>query len=255
MFALRLLLCIGLLGNVVACGNSDTETQDEIAEQIQLQSGVLSLVRGEQDNFDRLALDGEIVVTRESEQLRIFNTFMHGNQDIVLFGSHCGGTACATDNLAFLVLQKDQRPMLVEHEELYAYAKDIKAEQQAEGITVYLGYSGGQARYADLSGSELSFRLEAPKEKVLRDDLCEWLYNDGLKACVSAKETNNSCENPQIEFVGYVMRGLQAISEHPGFISTGFDQRCAQACQQSDIGNYESFSQEVCSIGLVQATN
>lgn len=249
MSILRLWLCVSLLTGLVACSETSSEQASGSDSMVKLRNGTLTLEksRADIDVLDSITLDQQVIVKRDSEQLYFLNDFTHGEQDIVVFGSRCEGTACATEHYSILVLEKDKQPMLIEHEDLYAYPNDIKVEQVADGLTLDLGFSQGKKRYADLRGDSLSFRLEKAEETKLRDDRCEWLYHDGLGACVNAKASVASCENPQVEFVGYLMRGLQAIAEQPGFIKSHFDTRCIEACKQGDRGDYESFSKAVCS--------
>lgn len=248
MSILRFLFYIGLFTGLVACSDTSTKHNVESDSTLTLRHGTLTLEKSHSDveALDSIALDQEVIVNRSSEHLYFVDHFTHGQQDIVVFGSRCEGTACATEHYSILVLADNQPAMLIEHDDLYAYPNEIKVEQTTEGLTLNLGFLQGKQRYADLSGDRLSFRLEEAQETKLRDDRCEWLYHDGLGACVSAKEKISSCENPQVEFVGYLIRGMQAIAEQPGFVNSHFDTRCIDACKQGDRGDYESFAQAVC---------
>ncbi|WP_020558296.1 hypothetical protein [Thiofilum flexile] len=249
--ALVLLSCL-----LIACNDpqeSVTEvktTDSNRTASINTSAGTLKIAVGENTVPDSLFLNGDLIFQREREQLRFYGQQKRAQDEVVLMGSSCG-VSCATDQLFWVVLKEGTQPEIIEDRQFYANPLDISIlPAEPDKLTVNLGFSQKQRRYADLEGNVLSFRLEPVTEsdKILAGDLCTWLHTEALPACISARATEPDCVNPQTEFPDYMDQRLGMLNEYPGFNGDAFGALCANACEKEDIPDYKTFASTVCGI-------
>ena len=145
------------------------------------------------------------------------------------------------------MVRQGAEPKVVKAEDFYAYPHKIKTLQDGKTIKLKLGYSGGKRKLATLEGEQLTVRLEDVPPQPLEKEHCKWLHSDAMSACVEARSNNPDCSSPQGDFSGAVMRGVAAMADYPGFVQSGFDQQCQQACQNGKASDYVVFAGDVCS--------
>lgn len=211
--------------------------------------GTLEIVRSQQDApLDSVSLDGKIFLKRDFEYLTLYHYFVQPERDVVLMGANCGGTGCPFDELFFVVLRDGAAPVIFTDDQMYAFPNELDATQQDGVIRVGLGYLEGKQQTAFLhKNSPPEIVLSEPLQRPLEQEYCEWLHADAMNACVEYQDTDARCEDPQGGFVGYLMRGVAAIADRPGFVSAAFDQACVAACKTGAPSDYTVFATQVCS--------
>ena len=212
--------------------------------------GTLKIAMGENTIPDSLFLEGELIFQREREQLRFYGQQRRSLDEAVLLGSSCG-VSCPTEQLFWVLLKAGAKPQIIEDHQFYAYPLDIKVlPLETDKLTVSLGFSQKQRRYADLVDSTLIFRLEPviESDKALTGDLCTWLHTEALPACINARTTEPDCVSPQTEFPDYIDQRIGMLNEYPGFNSDVLDALCVNACAKEDIPDYKTFANTVCGI-------
>lgn len=249
--AVVLLSCLLLGCNDPQEATKPTTTTDSArVASIATSVGTLKIAIGENTTPDSLFLDGELVFQREREQLRFYGQQRRSADEAVLVGSSCG-VSCPTEQLFWILLKAGTKPLIIEDRQFYAYPLDIKIlPAEGDKLTVDLGFSQKQRRYADLVEQSLSFRLEpvAENDKALTGDLCTWLHTETLPACINARTTEPDCVSPQTEFPDYIDQRLGMINEYPGYNKDVFDALCVNACAKEDIPDYKTFANTVCGI-------
>lgn len=240
---------------LVGCG-SDGEyydrklnAGDNLDTVLETRFGTLEVVRSHQDApLDAVSLDGKTFLKRDFEYLTLYHYFVQPERDVVLMGANCGGTGCPFDELFFVVLREATPPVVFTDDQMYAFPNEIDATQTDGVIRVGLGYLEGKQQTAFLhKNSPPEIVLSEPLQRPLETEYCEWLHRDAMNACVEYKDTDEKCDDPQAGFVGYLMRGVAAIADRPGFVSTAFDQACINACQTGVAADYSTFAPQVCS--------
>lgn len=240
---------------LVGCGNDgeyydrELNAGDNLDTVLETRFGQLEVVRSHQDApLDAVNLDGETFLKRDFEYLTLYHYFVQPERDVVLMGANCGGTGCPFDELFFVILREGTAPVVFTDDQMYAFPNEIDALQADGVIRVGLGYLEGKQQTAFLrKNSPPEIVLSEPLLRPLETEYCKWLHSDAMNACVEYKDTDAKCEDPQAGFVGYLMRGVAAIADRPGFVSTAFDQACVDACQTGAAADYSPFATQVCS--------
>ncbi len=226
----------------------ETLLPENTPDKLNIRAGLLEIGRSDFNSPpDSLVLNGKVVYKDEGNYLALYKIFTFPDHDAVLFSSNCGGTACQTDDFAFLVVKQGAEPKVVEADDFYAYRTVVKTMQDGNNIKLNLGYSGGKRKLATLDGEQLTIHLEDVPPQPLEEESCQWLHKDAMSACVEARDRNPDCSDPQGDFAGVIMRGVAAMADYPGFVQSGFDQQCQQACRDGKASDYVTFSGEVCS--------
>lgn len=259
------LVCVLVASWLVGCGGDDEyydrklNDGDALETRLETRFGTLEVIRSHQDSpLDAVTLDGKVFLKREFEYLTLYHYFVQPKRDVVLMGANCGGTGCPFDELFFVVLRDDAEPTIFTDDQMYAFPNEIDALQKEGTIRVGLGYVEGKQQTAFLhkqtgSGAKLSSKLKLeivlsePLQRPLETEYCEWLHTDAMNACAEYQDTDAKCEDPQAGFVGYLMRGVAAIADRPGFVSSAFEQACIGACKTGAPIDYATFATEVCS--------
>ncbi|MEB4591966.1 hypothetical protein VSS37_13315, partial [Candidatus Thiothrix sp. Deng01] len=227
---------------------TETPLPENAPDTLKTRTGLLEIGRsGFGAPPDSLVLNGKVVYKDEGNYLALHQMFSLPDHDAVLFSSNCGGTACQTDDFAFLVVRQNAEPAVVKADGFYAYPSAVKTRRDGDDIKLDLGFSGGKRKLAVLKGEQLAIRLEAVPAQPLEEAQCKWLHSDAMPACVEARANNPDCSDPQGDFSGAVMRGVAAMADYPGFVQQGFDQQCQQACRDGKASDYAIFGGEVCS--------
>lgn len=210
--------------------------------------GTLKIAMGENTVADSLFLNGELIFQRVREQLRFYGQQKRAQDEAVLVGSNCG-VSCPTDQLVWVVLKPNAKPLILEDRQFYAYPDEIKLlPPEGDKLSIDLGFSQQKRHYADLMGDTLSFRLEpVPEEtKVLNEEACSWLHAEVLPACIDARKTEPDCINPQTELPDFIDQRLSRVNDNPGFNSDSFATLCENACKKEEIPVYKTFASLVC---------
>lgn len=256
MYVLRRVAAM-YLASCLLLGCNDTQETTKATTSSQAKTatlttelGTLKIAMGENAIADSLFLNGELIFQRAREPLQFYGQKKREQDELVLVGSSCG-VSCPTDQLAWIILRANAEPQIVEDRQFYAYPADIKLIDQAAGvISVDLGYSQKQRRYADLTGSTLKFRLEpvAASDQVLNEEACNWLHSEVLPACIDARKTEPDCISPHTEFPDFMDQRLNRVDDYPGFNGDRFEALCETACKTEEIPNYKAFASSVCGI-------
>lgn len=228
----------------------ETYIQEVPVEENALQTrfGKLELARSEPEMPpDTLSLDGKPVFQQEAFYLSLHQYIKQNQRDIVLFGSNCGGTACPQNQFYFLLLDKSKDPEIRSEDDFTAYPDDLKLNVDGDRLLLDLGFQAGKHKVATLQGDQLSIQLENVAKSFLGEENCRWLYDEALSACRDYRDTDPTCQDPQASFAGYLMRGVAAVGEHPGFMADAFGRRCKIACESDKTVDYPTFAKEVCS--------
>jgi hypothetical protein len=196
---------------------------------------------------DTLTLDKQQLFQQEGFYLSLHYYVKQNTRDVVLFGSNCGGTACPQHQFYFLLLNKDANPEIVTHPDFSAIPEDLTLNVDGDRLLLDLGFQAGKHKNAVLQTNKLGIELETVPKSFVGEENCRWLYDEALGACKEHQETDTSCRDPQINFPGYLTRGIAAVREHPGFIHEAFERRCKIACESTKIVDYPTFAKEVCS--------
>lgn len=198
---------------------------------------------------DTLSLDGKPVFQKEAFYLSLHQYIKQNQRDVVLFGSNCGGTACPQNQFYYLLLDKDKAPDIKTGDAFTAYPDDLKLSVDSDRLILDLGYQAGKHKTAILQGENLNIALETVSKSFLGEENCRWLYDEALSACRDNHGGDVSCQDPQASYAGYLIRGIAAVGEHPGFNNEAFSRRCKIACESDKTVDYPTFAKEVCSKG------
>lgn len=251
--------CVFVAGWLFGCSNDNEyydrklNEGDKLETLLETRFGTLEVMRSQQDApLDAVSLDGKPFLKRDFEYLTLYHYFVQPKRDVVLMGANCGGTGCPFDELFFIVLRDDAEPTVFADDQMYAFPNEIDALQKDGTIRVGLGYVEGKQQTAflhkhDAAGTKLEIVLSEPLQRPLEVEYCEWLHTDAMNACAEYKDTDAKCEDPQAGFMGYLMRGVAAIADRPGFVSAAFEQACIGACKTGAAIEYTAFATEVCS--------
>jgi hypothetical protein len=218
-------------------------------DTVQTRFGKLEIVQGATTDkpSDTLNLDGKQVFRQDGFFLSLHQYIRQNERDLVLFSSNCGDTSCPRDQLYFLLLDKDSKPEVISKENFFAYPDDIGLQAEGERLILDLGFEAGQHKSAVMEGKELSITLKKAEKTFLGEEDCQWLYNDALGACQEYRDTDTKCAEPQSSFSADLMRGVSALSDHPGFGSDAFGRYCFSTCDTSARPAYPAFAKDVCS--------
>jgi uncharacterized protein YecT (DUF1311 family) len=227
---------------------AESDLPEETPNKLKTRAGLLEIARSDFNSPpDSLALNGKVVFKEENYYLSLYRVFSFADHDAVLFASNCGGTACQTNDFAFLVVKQGAESTVIKADDFYAYPNAVKTTQDGNTVKLALGFSGGKRKQATLDGEQLTIRLDDVPPQPLEEEHCKWLHTDAMPACVEGRTANPDCSEPQGDFSGAVMRGVAAVADYPGFVHSGFDQQCQMACQQGQAADYTSFGSAVCS--------
>lgn len=221
---------------------------EETPDKLQTRAGLLEIAHSDFNSPpDSLVLNGKVVFKEEGFYLSVYQLFSFSDHDAVLFSSNCGGSGCPANDFAFLVVRQGTEPKVIKVDGFDAYPSEVKTKQEGNAVKLNLGFSAGKRKLATLEGEQLTIRLEDVAPQALDETQCKWLHTDAMPACVEARTTNPDCADPQGTFAGVIMRGVAATSDYPGFVHSGFDQQCQQACQTGKAADYAAFGSAVCS--------
>lgn len=217
-------------------------------DAVQTRFGKLEIVRSAADKPpDTLNMDATQVFRQEGFFLALHQYVRQNERDLVLFSSNCGGSDCPQDQLYILRLEKDKQPEVLSKENFFAYPENISLKAEGERLILDLGFESGQRKTATMDGKELQITLEKAEKMFLGEEDCQWLYNDALQGCQEYRDTDEKCADPQASFPSYLMRGVGALSDHPGFGSEAFGRYCFSTCDTSARPDYALFAKDVCS--------
>lgn len=162
---------------------------------------------------DTITVDGKIVYKDEGMLISLMEKFTMGEQDVVLFGTNCGGTACVNDDLHFLVLQAEKPPKVVADPDFISSDGTVKAKISPGRIEVDLGNEGGKSKTAVFDGEKVIIQLASQKKTPLSEKDCKWLFESGVDGqCIAEREEDPTCKSLRIDyFPGAVRRGIAAI--------------------------------------------
>ena len=228
---------------------SATQALSEDAfDKMQTRAGWLEIGRSDfKTSPDSLFLDGRRIYQDEDTYLSLHRLFKLAGYEAVLFSSNCGGSGCPSNEFAFLILRSGAEPKVIRASNFDAYPQEVKTRQMGNSIKLDLGYFEGKRKLASLENEQLTIDLEDVPDQALQEDHCQWLHTDAMPACVEARKTTRTCNDVQAEFTGYLMRGVAAMLDYPGFNQSGFEQQCLQACKAGKLPDYASFGVAVCS--------
>lgn len=204
-------------------------------------------------------------LTLNGESLDLSNDFLtfvaisrHGNQDIILMASQCGGSACGSLDLAFVRLFVNGVPA-IETSDSFRFPTDDHEALRA-GVTSWTGQTRvalGLARGAQVMASigpdrPLEVAREwAPIEPLAADD-CSGVV-ESLKFCAtfeepctdaSFREFPNNCSGAPMT----LYRQVAYLANHTtGFDLPAFAHACSRASQLGMAPSDEFIQQEVCS--------
>lgn len=200
---------------------------------------------------DKLVLGKRTVMLREMEYISIYQKFEIGNQDVVLVGVNCGGSGCPNDDLSLIVLEANTPPRELTEKNFSSNDGTVKPRlDEQQRLVIDLGFENRKRKVAVYDGTALKVGLlgaGATTTKPMSKGDCEWLYEYGSNSCITAKDSDPGCRDPQSTFPGVTMRGVAAMSNHPGFQGKKFDAACVFSCKTGKQVPYAAFRKEVCS--------
>jgi hypothetical protein len=175
---------------------------------------------------------GEHAVFRAEGFVTLYGNYPIGEQDVVLVGVNCGGTACAMgDVLSLLVLEVGKEPRTLTHERFVGWGSGATLERGH--LEIDLGWGAGKRKLARYDGKALSISFEDRGRPPLTTDECNEVY-ELVVACATGSPFDAACKNPEESFSGVFMRLLAWISQHPGFDRRRFTNACVAACNRHE---------------------
>lgn len=230
----------------------------EDAVAVQTVAGQLAILNlRDSIGVQQLTLNGESV-DLSNDFLTFVAISRHGNQDIILMASQCGGSACGSLDLAFIRLFSNGAPT-IETSDAFRYPTD-EHEALRAGVTswtgqirVALGLSRGALVTAGI-GPDRPLEIArdwAPIEPLAADD-CSGVV-ETLKFCAtfekpctdaSFREFPHNCSDAPMT----LYRQVSYLANHTtGFDLPAFAHACSRASQLGMAPSDEFVRQEICS--------
>lgn len=166
-----------------------------------------------------------------------------------MVGVNCGGSGCANDDLVIASIDANGKVTFMEDRQLRSSDGTVNISQSGEKLMIDLGYESGKRKRALLQDGSLVISLERPKlTPPLTKIYCEWVYDSALDGCITAKQEDPDCKDPQSTFPMVLVRGLSTVSQHPAFVPEKFADVCRQVCATGRAPRLEPFREGFCLI-------
>lgn len=214
----------------------------------------LPLEGGSEDDLglpDTIQVDGENVYRSPFLYIGLYKSFKVDQGVAVLFGVNEGGSATPVDELNFLILMPNKKPVVISDKDFYSADSNINTKQKHVEVIVDLGFEGKQKKVAILRGDKLIVKRSSVQPFPLKDKECKWLYEYSMQECAEASKLGDSCENYGRHYSGgsnVAMIGITSLSNEPGFDSTALGTLCVAECKLNKSVTYKQFKKPVCSI-------
>lgn len=216
-------------------------------DELSSRFGKVEVVRSLPDGPpDTISVNGKSIFTQEDFYVGLIEKFELESYDALLFGVNCGGTGCPNDELSFLILTKNEPPKVITSDKFYSLDGTVESESVNGRVVVDLGYDDGRLKRAILNLGKVEVTYSEAAKKPLEKDDCKWLHEYSMNECVAFKQSYGDCQDPWGKFSGVTMRGVAAISNHPGFGGEAFDSSCLKACDTGRSVDFREFEVKIC---------
>lgn len=230
-------------------------------DTIQTRAGELKLVGlGPSEHWqDAVLFDNEIVFQAEGTALEFVDTFRMHDRDVVLISGHCTGNGpqCGEAELyRFLVLQPKEKVKVIGDskfgdENTSGYDDKVngnpKIEQNGEDIKVYLGFSKGNRKVAELRGDDLGIHYSkaSAEDSKLSPSSCDSLYSVIAEQCGALPANSCTSAGWRNDLNWRTVDWIDRLSNRPAFDLNAFAEMCISACNKQPPTR-SSFNQSFC---------
>jgi hypothetical protein len=204
---------------------------------------------------DALMFNGKKVFEDEGMYIGIYGYFQSKESDVILIGSNEGGSATPDTPMSFLIINSASQARVVSDPDFVAFSPSedlIKTSMDKNGrIFVNLGNRAGKELVAELDSGKLVIHANSKEGVSLANDLCRWLYDNGMESCESELAHKQGCSkyaNPAGIFSSVSdMSQLTYIQNQPGYSQSGFNKSCLSWCNGKTV-SYEEFRKATCGV-------
>lgn len=231
-------------------------------DTIQTRAGEVKLVGTEEwaTNWQNAVLfDNEIVFQTEGTALAFVDTFRMHDRDVVLISGQCTGNGpqCGEAELyRFLVLRPKQKVKVIgdskfSDENTSGYDDKVngkpKIEQNGENIKLYLGFSKGNRKVAELQGDNLSinYSYSSAEDSKLSPSSCDSLYSVITEECGALAANSCTSAGWRNDLNWRTVDWIDRLSNRPAFNLKAFVEMCVSACRKQPPSR-SSFNQSLC---------
>ncbi|MDG4584360.1 MAG: hypothetical protein P9E67_09805, partial [Candidatus Competibacter sp.] len=238
---------------------SDTYIPEETLET---RAGRLELVNIDSSSITagrKLLFNGKTIFEQEGIYLNFVQLFKMSDRDVVLISGNCtgNGNLCAESELyRFLVLRPKEKVKIIgdskfsDENTLFSYDKvndKPVIEQNGENIRVYLGFSKGNRKIAELEGENLSihYAKASAEDSKLSPSSCDFLYSTIVEQCRDISEKSCNSTGWRNDLNWRTVDWIDRLSNRPAFDMNVFVGLCVSACRRQPL-NRSSFNQSLC---------
>lgn len=230
-------------------------------DTIQTRAGELKLIGlGPSEHWqDAVLFNNEIVFQAEGTALQIVRLFGMNDRDVVLIGGNCTGNGpqCGEFELyRFLVLRSRGKSKVIgdpnfsdENTSMYDDKVDgkPKIEQDGENVKVYLGFSKGNHKIAELEGENLSiyYATALAEDSKLSPSSCDSLYSVITEECGALPANSCTSAGWRNDLNWRTVDWIDRLSNRPAFNLQAFVGMCVFACNKQPPSR-SSFNQSLC---------
>lgn len=242
-----------LYQDIVFSGDMDTSGSNiQVSEVQETRFGkalLVSMIEGL--HAGTILFNGKKVFDDDGMYVSIFGYFQSKDTDVILVSSNPGGSATPESAIYFLVIRSASEVQVVSGASVDTPDTDgLKKWMDKDGrIFVNLGYSGGDEMVAELDSGKLTVHAYSKKGVPLGEDLCKWLYDNGVESCNSDIAREQGCSkyaNPAGIYSSVsAMSQLTYIRNQPGYSQAGFNKSCLAWCKGKDV-TYPQFRTMAC---------
>lgn len=238
---------------------SDTYIPEETLET---RAGRLELANIDSSSITagrKLAFNGITILEQEGIYLNFVQLFRMSDRDVVLISGNCtgNGNLCAESELyRFLVLRPKQQIKIIgdskfsDENTLFSYDKvndKPVMEQNGENIRVYLGFSKGNRKVAELQGDNLSiyYSYSSAEDSKLSPSACDYLFSVIIDECGALAANSCTSAGWRNDLNWRTVDWIDRLSNRPAFDLSAFVEMCVSACRKQPPSR-SSFNQSLC---------
>jgi hypothetical protein len=238
------------VSNIVGTAHADVvPTYDKLDTRL---GAVRVVSRRDKSVFeDKITVNGRKVLRSPLFSIGLYESFDLGDRVVILFGANQGGQN--PDQLSFLVLKPGRKPRTLSAEKFESVDGTVKSRVKGAEVEVALGYEAKRGKVARLRGEQVTIEYsKVLPPSPMSDESCEWLYEYSAQECLEdTRAYKIDCEEFASGYEGasgVVMSGINALKNHPGFISAALDAVCLRECMIREKPTLQVFKSMVCSI-------
>jgi len=212
--------------------------------------GLVRVGHDEINEPDRLIYRGKIIFKAKFKFLSMHGSTTNKTRDVILFGTNCGGSGCAPDDLYLLIIDAASKPLIVTANGFQSDDGTMKMFKNDGTVQIDLGFEKGRRKFAVLTSDKITLRYESVHDLPMADEDCKWLYDESAQSCPRVGEYKLPCTNAnETSLSGGGGRRLSGLSNHPGYVSAEWHKSCVAWCAGEKIG-YDDFKKSVCSMKM-----